>query len=1206
MPWFGKGRREVPSAWAATLEKVLEPVDPTRMVAEFVLTGEHADALKNVTNRRPWPQENGRWNSDPLEKAMTALYAGFGEVDAAVLRRWGKVLDLVPGTHMWGLVLGDLGGCHWPEVMLKQAAAGAPSGPLPFTFADLERIAAQDGVPPADQVRMAFTLAPYGRPQDHTAVGAHGYLSRLPGFADAVVAHRDVTGPALVSGPVDGRVAAVNLLGVLDDAALGALAEPLAEAATSTSAQVREAARPLIARLDGTAVEPLRQLATDATPERRGYALELLAARADQREWALKTAGADRAASVRALGARWQTAGAPTGTTEEIMGTTEELPPELAPLPSWSLPAADAELVAHHVFEAVRRGIEPHNRAMAARRQRYPNLPYAAIPEPPRSTVARLAELLAADQPVPVHATLDGLPAPYLFADQVAEVIQRHGYPAATAIQVVAALGWLSQSESGYVWWRDVIHEVHARTGGPDLLMLQRMLDATGADGRAFVWSAYSAKWGPRIGRDWPDDHVWPFVAHNLDWIMQESSARHNLSTDEHAHFAAFVTLPRPPARLVDRLYTLATGARKSDRAPAQAALERDPQRTTRAAAALLDGKADVRLAAAQWLARIADPSARPALQAAWQQEKQDVVRGALLDALIAIGEDAETYLDPARMVAAAAKFVAAGLPPSLAWLDWAALPELTWASSGEAVPVAVVQWLCGAAVKAKSPEPDAVLRQYAALFDAAARERLAAHLLAGWLREDLRPAPLAEAQAWAAQTAATYHRLYSSPNGRYAGMTVQQVEAALVVRYAKEPAASAIGSKGLLAVVAACGGRDVVPPAERYLREWYGQRAAQGKALIAMLAWVDHPSATQLVLAIGSRFRTKSFQQEAVRQAAALAERKGWTVDELADRTIPTAGFDEDGVLELPYGPRAFTALLRPDLTVELRDPDGKVIKALPEPRQSDDAERAKESKKAFSAAKKEVKAVAALQAQRLYEAMCTERSWAAEDWDRYLLRHPVAGPAARRLVWVAPAADGGAPLVFRPLDDGSLTDSGDNAVELPPQARVMVAHDSVLPADEVARWTAHLADYEVTPLFPQLGRGVHAVTPELRSRRELTDFTGHLLEAFALRGRAGRLGYARGQTEDAGWFYSYEKRFPTLGIVAVVNFTGNALPEENRLVALKGLCFRQETSDGRRAELTLGDVPAVLASECWQDIRLLAAEGTGFDPAWENKTEF
>jgi hypothetical protein len=1200
MPWFGKGRSDAPSAWAAALKEVLEPVDPTRQVAEFILSGQRAEALKNVKSGRPW-QGQVRWNSDPMKKVMATLYGGFGDVDAAVLRRWGRVLDLVWGTHTWGLTLGDLAGCHWPELMLQQAAAAAPSGPLPFSFADLERIAAEDGIPPADLVRMAFTLPPYSRYQGQAARGARGYLPRLPGFADAVVAHRDVTVSALASGPVDSRVAAVYLLEVLGEPVLGALAEPLVGAATSTSAQVRDAARPLIARINEAAVDPLRRLAADGTPERRAYALELLAARPDERAWALKTAAADRAASVRALSARWETADAPAETGDEV-------PPELPPLPSWSLAAADAERVADQVIEGVKRGIASHNRTIEALRRRHPAHAGArGIPVPSSRTVARFADLLAADRPVPADAKLDGLPAHHVFVNQVADVIQRHGYPAATAIQVMAAVGWLHPAKSGHVPWCEVISEVHARTGEPDLLMVQRMLDAAGADGRALVWSAYSKKWGSRIGRDWPADHVWPFVAHNLDWILEESSSRQDWHTDEHALFAAIATLPKPPERLVDRLYSLALGTRKSDRVAAQEALKHDPRRTLRAASALQDGKGDVRLAAAQWLTRIADSSAAPALRAAWQKEKQDVVRGALLDALTAIGEDATTYLDPARTVAIAEKFVATGLPSSLAWLDWAALPELTWASSGEPVPAAVVQWLCGTAAKAKSPEPDAVLRHYAVLFDAAARERLASRLLASWLREDLRPVPQAQAQAQAraAQVAASHHRWYSSASGPYTGMSMEQIKAALLAGYAKEPAGSAIASKGLLAVAAACGGRDVVPQAERYLREWYGQRAAQGKALIAMLAWVDHPSATQLVLAIGSRFRTKSFQEEAVRQASALAERKGWTVDELADRTIPTAGFDADGVLELPYGPRTFTAVLRPGLAVELRDPDSKAIRALPAPRQSDDADRAKESKKAFAAAKKELKSIATLQAQRLYEAMCTERSWSAQDWDRYLLRHPVAGPAVRRLVWVARAGDG-TPVIFRPLDDGSLTDTGDNDVELPDGARVTVAHDSVLSPDEVAQWTAHLADYEVTPLFQQLGRGLHAITPHMRSKRELTDFTGYLLEAFALRGRAGKLGYTRGQSEDAGWFYTYEKRFPTLGITAVVSFTGNPLPEENRLVALKELSFRRATADGRRAELTLGDVPAVLASECWQDMRLLAAEGTGYDPDWEKKSEF
>ena len=86
-------------------------------------------------------------------------------------------------------------------------------------------------------------------------------------------------------------------------------------------------------------------------------------------------------------------------------------------------------------------------------------------------------------------------------------------------------------------------------------------------------------------------------------------------------------------------------------------------------------------------------------------------------------------------------------------------------------------------------------------------------------------------------------------------------------------------------------------PIVHRYVKQWYGHRAAQCKALLQVLAWIDHPSATQVVLSVANRFRTKGIQEEALRLCQLLAERKGWTMDELADRTIPTAGLDETGI---------------------------------------------------------------------------------------------------------------------------------------------------------------------------------------------------------------------------------------------------------------------------------------------------------------------
>jgi hypothetical protein len=209
--------------------------------------------------------------------------------------------------------------------------------------------------------------------------------------------------------------------------------------------------------------------------------------------------------------------------------------------------------------------------------------------------------------------------------------------------------------------------------------------------------------------------------------------------------------------------------------------------------------------------------------------------------------------------------------------------------------------------------------------------------------------------------------------------------------------------------------------------------------------------------------------------------------------------------------------------------------------------------------------------------------------------------------MVWLH-WADDRAQTVFRPLDDGTLTNADDEPVTLPADARIRVAHDSMLSEAEVKKWEQHLVDYEIQPLFAQLGKGTYELPESLRKAKEIIDFRGHLLEAYALRGRANKLGYQRSQAEDGGWFHYYEKRFPTLGLTAGIQFTGNSLPEENRTVALLNLSFfaGNAANTWDRSEILLSKVPKVLLSECYNDLRLMAAEGTGFDPQWEKKSAY
>jgi hypothetical protein len=103
---------------------------------------------------------------------------------------------------------------------------------------------------------------------------------------------------------------------------------------------------------------------------------------------------------------------------------------------------------------------------------------------------------------------------------------------------------------------------------------------------------------------------------------------------------------------------------------------------------------------------------------------------------------------------------------------------------------------------------------------------------------------------------------------------------------------------------------------------------------------------------------------------------------------------------------------------------------------------------------------------------------------------------------------------------------------------------------------------------------------------------------------------GYTRGATGDGGWFWQYNKNFATLGLRATIEFTGNGLPEENRTVALTKMYFARNTGEkdspyaGEGDHLQLSEVPAVLLSECWNDYRMAAAEGSGFAADWEKKS--
>jgi HEAT repeat protein len=754
----------------------------------------------------------------------------------------------------------------------------------------------------------------------------------------------------------------------------------------------------------------------------------------------------------------------------------------------------------------------------------------------------------------------------------------------------------------------------------------------------ATAYLAQNRRWNTFC--DWEPQAIWPIFAERpeiLQGLLGPAPDRNTRyatgdywwSEKRRNAFRVLALFPQLPSGFIPVLWDLALGESKADRPLAQAALATVPDKVPRIRIALGDGRQAARAAAAEWLGKIGDPSAIEPLKDAFRREKQEPVKGALLVALEALGADIGEFLDRDALLAEAEAGLAKKQPKGMEWLPLESLPSLHWADTGRPVASRVVQRWVVQSVAQKSAGCGPLLRRYLELCRPDEAAALARFVLAAWIAHDTAVPSPAEAAALARKEADRRWAQYGTNSywiNYYQG-DKENLYRQLYAQFSTEFKGSAIGQKGMLALVSAAGDADCVQQCDQYIRKWFGNRLAQCKALLEVLAWVKQPLAVQVLLGLANRFRTRALRQTAEEYVQALAEREGWTIDELADRTIPDAGFarpvDDRGVLAgaamlvLDYGPRQFTVTLNDALEQVVTTADGKAVKTLPEPGKQDDRDKAKAARKAFADAKKTVKAVVKQQTERLYEALCTQRTWRFGDWHRYLAGHSLVSKLCARLAWAAfaPEDTNGAGRFlgcFRPLEDGSLTNEQDEAVTFPEETTIRLAHTCNTPGELAAAWVQHFADYEVKPLFPQFGRAVYVLPADREKATEIADFEGYGLTTFQLRGKATKLGYLRGEAEDGGCFYIYRKPFPSLGVQAVLAFTGSTLPEQDMPAALETLYFatlkgdREAASSWQPAKLPLSRVPPVLLSECYNDIKQIAAEGSGYDPGWRERSYF
>ncbi|MFK7889016.1 MAG: DUF4132 domain-containing protein [Gammaproteobacteria bacterium] len=693
-------------------------------------------------------------------------------------------------------------------------------------------------------------------------------------------------------------------------------------------------------------------------------------------------------------------------------------------------------------------------------------------------------------------------------------------------------------------------------------------------------------------------DSVWPYIAEKLkvyDEAFGLAPPAHG-KLDRLMGVLMMQSLPMAPRRYFAPLLEAATGETKGGRAEARKMLQQANGVGERIIALLDDSRQMIRAGAAQWLAQRHEEDAVDPLKKRLKKEKSEIAKAAMLTALEALGQDLSRYVGPEALLSEAQKGLKRAKFDKLAWLGLEHLPALHY-RDGARLPEEVLKWWLFLAVKLKQPGGNALFDIYLQQLVPADAEKLSSWVFESWINYDTACASEAEANEYAKANAPNRFKHYQR---YYEGYTLEQAFAQLKNECMGTYLNSGAATKGLLALAARVPSAIGADHVRAYLKQ-HGSRTSQASSLLEVMAGIGDPVSLQVIIAAATRLKQKGVQKFAGSLVEKVAEARNWSMDELADRTIPVAGLDDNGVLELVCAEdgKTYTGRLDDTFKIVLQNPAGKTVKSLPAGK--DDYTKA--AKKQLSGSRRELKQVISMQTARLYEALCSGRVWSVEDFSRDLYQHPIMRRIVERIVWTGLDETGEAMAVFRPTAEGDFTNAEDDDVDITEFATLRLAHGARMSAEDAAAWETHLADYEVKPVFVQFGRTLMSLDDKQKEHNSIVDRKGWVTDTFTIRGAASKLGYERGEALDGGFFHDYIKSFTGAGIAAVIEFSGNCLPEENVAAATISLSFERYVSGQRRGvALALKDVPPVLLSECWNDYHAMAAKGA-FAEDWEKK---
>ena len=542
---------------------------------------------------------------------------------------------------------------------------------------------------------------------------------------------------------------------------------------------------------------------------------------------------------------------------------------------------------------------------------------------------------------------------------------------------------------------------------------------------------------------------------------------------------------------------------------------------------------------------------------------------------LAAIADDDGHPRTPGRLKVEATQGLLLFDPKGLGWFPFQALPPCHW-RTGEAVHPDLLCWWVVLASYLKQPEGTPLLRGYMGLLDDGSRASLGLFILQAFLDQDTQGLGQ-EADSALAAAGVSSLPTQDSP---------LETNALWCQRLGKHPHGTALDAKGILALASGTAEGTLVALVTAYFHD-HPSRWAQQQSLLRLLGAAGSGSAIQFLAAMAQRHPLPTVHALAAALVSQMARERGWTEEDLADRTIPCAGLDARGVLALDYGSRRFQATLEDSLKLQLRDAAGKPIKTLPAPNKGDDPGSVRAAKQALRECREGLRQVRAMWMARLQEYLRTQKAWPIQQWRGWLLANPIVGRLLQRLVWVD---EGG--RLFRPSADGRLIDVGNQELVIH-SGLVRLAHASLVEPEVAQAWLRHGTALGLDWLFNQMDRmPLYLWLIASMDRKAISDRAGARVDALAFYGILKRLGYTRSRISEHQVFHAMVKIYVRLGIQVEIEFSGAYFPTNRGWSSLKTLHFTQV---GGAERMSLKDVPPVLLSESYADYQTVAQKAGG-----------